>query len=389
MPGRRRIIAVICLIVSLITAGVSLARWSVSRPEAESAATQIAPTSLNPASPSKEYIYAGGRLIATEESAPVTYIRLTGIAFGSTPSSQSGLEYYRAVDGGTSTFFDYVSASGGFTGIDLGTAKKIVKVRYFPRSGFASRMSGGKFQGSNSQTSGYVDLFTVPSTPPGGQWSEGTVTNTNTYRYVRYLSPTNGFCNVAEIEFYTDGSTNFSDVSPSDPFYQDVQRIAARGVTLGCGPGIFCPDGFVTREQMAAFIIRALGVNPPVPASQRFTDVPPSNGFYPFIEEMAVRQITAGCGAAVYCPANNVPHEQMATFISRALGQFNPPTPGFQRFTDVPPTNPFYAFIEYYAGQEQIWPGCNGVVGPNFCPSAFVTRRQMAHILVRAFGDNW
>jgi hypothetical protein len=43
-------------------------------------------------------------------------------------------------------------------------------------------------------------------------------------------------------------------------FEADIQAIARAGITLGCGPGVFCPDGFVTRGQMAAFLTSALGL---------------------------------------------------------------------------------------------------------------------------------
>ncbi|HWP41586.1 MAG TPA: S-layer homology domain-containing protein [Blastocatellia bacterium] len=71
----------------------------------------------------------------------------------------------------------------------------------------------------------------------------------------------------------------------------------------------------------------------------------------------------------------------MAAFIVRALGEFNPPTPAMQRFLDVPPTSPFYAFIDRMAVLG-ITAGCGG---GNYCPLAPVTRSQMAAFLVRAF----
>lgn len=82
-------------------------------------------------------------------------------------------------------------------------AGAFTSVRYFPRSGQENRMVGGKFQGSNtSPTSGFVDLGTISSTPPSGQWSTLSWSNGTVYRYVRYLSPTGGWGNVAELEFY-------------------------------------------------------------------------------------------------------------------------------------------------------------------------------------------
>ena len=49
---------------------------------------------------------------------------------------------------------------------------------------------------------------------------------------------------------------SFNDVPTSNPFYNDIQAIAAAGVTTGCGGGNYCPKDYVTREQMAAFMNR-------------------------------------------------------------------------------------------------------------------------------------
>ena len=37
----------------------------------------------------------------------------------------------------------------------------------------------------------------------------------------------------------------------------DVADLAAAGLTGGCGDGKYCPSAAVTREQMAAFLLRA------------------------------------------------------------------------------------------------------------------------------------
>jgi hypothetical protein len=179
---------------------------------------------------------------------------------------------------------------------------------------------------------------------------------------------------------------DFLDVPVNNLFYADIGKLSARGVTLGCGNGNFCPNDPVTREQMAAFIMRALGVfNPDAPPSQRFNDVPPQNVFYNFIDRLAVLQITLGCTPdhLLYCPSDPVKREQMAAFLLRALGEFDPPTPGTQRFTDVPPSNLFYNFIDRMA-VVGITLGCT----PDhsmYCPNDSVTRAQMAAFLVRAF----
>src|SRR6266404_6178351 len=114
---------------------------------------------------------------------------------------------------------------------------------------------------------------------------------------------------------------NFSDVPGNNPFYTEISNIAYRQITVGCGGGNYCPNDNVTRAQMAAFIMRSLGeFNPPPPATQRFNDVPPSNPFYAFIDRLAVLGITVGCGGGNYCPDDFVSRGQMAAFIMRGIG---------------------------------------------------------------------
>lgn len=179
---------------------------------------------------------------------------------------------------------------------------------------------------------------------------------------------------------------NFTDVPPGDQFYNEIGKLSARGVTLGCGASTFCPNGPVTREQMAAFIMRAKGeFDPPAPLTQRFNDVPPSNQFYNFIDRLAALNIALGCQMSppLYCPSDPVLREQMSAFIMRGLGEFNPPLPAMQRFGDVPPSNQFYNFIDRLAVLN-ITLGCSA--SPLlYCPTSAVTRGEMAAFLVRAF----
>jgi len=194
----------------------------------------------------------------------------------------------------------------------------------------------------------------------------------------------NGTISINGETFTVAQGAAFVDVPTSHLFYKEIGKLSARGVTVGAGNGNFLPEQPVTREQMAAFIIRALGdFNPPPPAGQRFLDVPPENPFYAFIDELAARGITGGCDqdGTIYCPGDPVTREQMSAFVLRALGDFLPPTPASQRFTDVSPMNVFYPFI------DRLWVrgitvGCGGT---NFCPGDPVTRGQMAAFLVRAF----
>ena len=62
-------------------------------------------------------------------------------------------------------------------------------------------------------------------------------------------------------------AADFTDLNPGSVHNADINAIADAGITLGCEANArYCPDDFVTREQMASFLARAagLGTNAPV-----------------------------------------------------------------------------------------------------------------------------
>jgi hypothetical protein len=58
-------------------------------------------------------------------------------------------------------------------------------------------------------------------------------------------------------------TATFNDVPTSHPFFQFIEALYASGITAGCGNGNFCPDGPLTRGQMAVFLAKALGLHWP------------------------------------------------------------------------------------------------------------------------------
>jgi hypothetical protein len=63
------------------------------------------------------------------------------------------------------------------------------------------------------------------------------------------------------------------------------------------------------------------GYDPPEASGTMFADVPKTHGFAPWIEQLAREGITGGCSAspARYCPDGTVTRGQLAVFLVRAL----------------------------------------------------------------------
>jgi hypothetical protein len=180
------------------------------------------------------------------------------------------------------------------------------------------------------------------------------------------------------------GGQVFGDVSPFSFAENHINSMFYNGITLGCSaaPLLFCPNELVTRGQMAAFIIRAREGEPQTgPATPTFSDVLPGHLFFRHVERMAALKITLGIGNGLYGPDLNIPREQMAAFIVRALEGNPVGACAAPPFTDVPVTNQFCRHIERAValGITQ------GIGGGLFGPGQNVTREQMAAFIARAF----
>jgi plastocyanin len=106
----------------------------------------------------------------------------------------------------------------------------------------------------------------------------------------------------------------------------NINRVAAAGITLGFDDGTFGPTLLVSRAQMASFLARAMGLDP-VPGD-RFDDV--SGVHEGNINAIAEEGVTLGCDEAgtLFCPDDSVRRDQMASFLGRALGLEPTPPPG-------------------------------------------------------------
>jgi glucose/arabinose dehydrogenase len=109
-------------------------------------------------------------------------------------------------------------------------------------------------------------------------------------------------------DFFSDDETSIHE--------QNINRIAAAGITTGCGGGRFCPRNNVTRAEFATFMVNALDLPPT--ATDYFTDDETSS-HEPNINAFAKAGLTSGCGGGRYCPTQAVTREQMAAFLRRAF----------------------------------------------------------------------
>lgn len=140
----------------------------------------------------------------------------------------------------------------------------------------------------------------------------------------------------------------------------------------------------VTREQAAVMIAEKIGVNYTI-ITQDFGDVDTSRNSFAAIETLYRLGITSGCASnpLYFCPDRLITRGEFVTLVVRAK-QYSLITPTYGSFSDVPASNPFYAYIETAKA--------NGIVAGfgdgTFRPNDFVTNFHANAILASAFSAN-
>ena len=128
---------------------------------------------------------------------------------------------------------------------------------------------------------------------------------------------------VRALDLSSDGGRDWFNDDNNSPYEWAINRLAAAGITKGCNAANtrYCPTSSVSREQMAAFLVRGYDLTGST-SGNPFTD-DNNSAFENDIEILRANGITTGCNPPTnnrYCPTSPVRRDEMATFIARASG---------------------------------------------------------------------
>ena len=170
-----------------------------------------------------------------------------------------------------------------------------------------------------------------------------------------------------------------------------VQSINSTSVTITSG-------GFSSGPLAGQEVSTDGGTVTPTPSSTtcpvQYADVPPSQPFYPFVRTLACRGIIAGYADDTFRPFSNVTRGQVTKFVVNAASLSDPIPDTQQTFADVPPSHPFWLYIERLAARGNIsgyscggaGEPCDAQNRPYFRPGANLTRGQLAKIVANTAG---
>ena len=162
-------------------------------------------------------------------------------------------------------------------------------------------------------------------------------------------------------------------------------------VSSGYPDGTWHPWLGISRGQFAKMAVAAFGLAPISPATPTFSDVPPTNHFYPYVEGAAAAGLMHGVGGGMFGLTSSVTREQAIAVVARKVAKDQgfdldgmtaaEISPQLARFVDAASISPsLRAEVAFAVAQGLVKGGAAG----NLAPQEPMRRIAAAALLVRA-----
>jgi hypothetical protein len=146
---------------------------------------------------------------------------------------------------------------------------------------------------------------------------------------------------------WTPGPCGMRFLDLPDPHwaYGYVNYLYCHDAITGYSDGTFRPNNSSSRGQFTKILVLSFGWTPYAPALPTFSDVLPQSTFYPYVESAVLHGVISGYSDGTFRPGNDVSRAQAAKILvlGKAWPLVSPPDP---TFTDVPPGDWAYSYVE-------------------------------------------
>ena len=186
-----------------------------------------------------------------------------------------------------------------------------------------------------------------------------------------------GISGRCDINFWFSKTTPFTDVDPSEWYYEDIKFVYENGMVNGMTETTYEPETHTTRGQLVTMLYRMVG-KPMVSGEMKFTDLTADYYKTPVLWAYQ-NSIVNGRSETIFDPDSNISREDLATILYRMAG--SPKTAGsLSKFTDA-------GKVSDYAKNALCWAVENGIVNgmttTELAPQGSATRAQIAAMLHR------
>lgn len=201
-----------------------------------------------------------------------------------------------------------------------------------------------------------------------------------------------GVPNTTASQSGTPESMPFTDVKPSDWYYSAVRYARANNFFNGITATTFGANGTLTRGMFVTVLGRMAGVDTAdYPGETGFGDVKNSSYCAPYVQWAAKYGITSGAGNGLFLPDATVTRQQMAAFLVRYFDAFQVNYDTGENITTLPDDLDKVAPYARDAVTKLWKQGLLNGNGVSFDPEGNATRAQTAVICMRTDKtvDSW
>ncbi|MEK4384780.1 S-layer homology domain-containing protein [Solibacillus sp. FSL W7-1464] len=123
---------------------------------------------------------------------------------------------------------------------------------------------------------------------------------------------------VLDLDTQNAKDPEFTDISKNHPYYGEIAALVNAGIISGYEDKTYKSGNPLTRGQMAKILSVAFGFQEEQLKGQRFTDVIATNWYSGFVQALLTNNITSGTSATTFSPNDFVTRGQLASFVVRS-----------------------------------------------------------------------
>jgi hypothetical protein len=175
-------------------------------------------------------------------------------------------------------------------------------------------------------------------------------------------------------------SSSFSDIASSYA-EKEISELARAGILSGFNDGSFHPEQSVTRAELSKVLVKLLGLKEDPEPAAPFRDVSEGDWFAGYVGALVKSGIAQGTSDDAFSPSSPVTREEMAVFYIRALGlgrelSMTAEVP----VSDVDEISPWAVKHVSLAFKIGLLQGIDTPGGLKFAPRAYADRQALARV---------
>jgi hypothetical protein len=171
----------------------------------------------------------------------------------------------------------------------------------------------------------------------------------------------------------------FQDVTPDYWAYTYVQQLACSGIISGYPDGTFKPQNPTTRAQLTKMIVLSEGWTLANPDTPSFVDVDSSHLFYRYVETAFAHGVVHGYAGGLFKPDAYVTRAEVAKMLVLARG-WDLTVQAPYTLCDVSTDHWAWTYVQIALQHGTFTGYANGC----FLPDAFATRAQLAKVIIQS-----